>query len=94
MDFLHNLPVHFIEGDPFVVMIYLQQFHLCVAAGTKEGVITKGNCDTITPSVHGKYKPVFGTVDGKVKLILLDVFSGINTIVADLFKVFFGDMPD
>ena len=31
-------------------------------------------------------------MDGKVELILFDMFSGIDTIIADLFEILFRDM--
>lgn len=90
--FLHGLSVHFIERNSLVVMIDFQQFHFVFTAGALEGIITKRQGDTFAPSVQRKNKFVLAFMDGKVELILFDMFSGIDTIIADLFKMLFRDM--
>lgn len=75
-----------------MVMIDFQQFHFALTAGTLERVITKRQGDAFAPSVQRQQKFVFAFMDGKVELILFDMFSGIDTIIADLFEILFRDM--
>ena len=92
--FLHGLSVHFIEGNSPVVMVDFQQFHFILTAGALERVIAKRQGDTFAPPVQGQQEFTFAFMDGKVEFILFDMFSGIDTIIADLFEMLFRDMLD
>ena len=75
-----------------MVIIDFQQFHFGFTAGTLERIITKRQGDAFAPSVQGQQKFMFAFMDGKVEFILFDMFSGIDTIIADLFEILFRDM--
>lgn len=72
-----------------MIMIHFQKNHGLTVIRTFERVITEGMQNAIAPTVEGEKDFVFFSGNGKIQFFIGLFCSGIETVVADLFKVFF-----
>lgn len=70
-------------------MIQLKKEHSFFAVWTLQGVIPHGKKKTLAPGIKIKNDPVFRSMDSPVQLIVDLAVSGIKTIVASHFEIFF-----
>ena len=76
-----------------MVVVDLQNTH-GMTAGTKEGVKAKRECNGIAPAIEGTEDLTFTGMNGIAKVRHLGMVFGINTIIANHFEMFVGNMAD